>query len=356
MLFEILDDAVEKKASDIHFTNGLHPTYRVNGELYLARAFCKMTVELIKEQIRHCVPNYVEAEYQSRKYIDCSLQYKDYRFRVHVYKQRGSEAIAIRLIPSIIPSLEELHLPEVIRKFTILKNGLVLVTGTTGSGKSTTLASIIDEINHTQKKHILTIEDPVEFIHNHRGCMISQREVGQDVPSFSEAIRSAMREDPDIILLGEMRDLDTIKQAVSVAETGHLVFATLHTKSVAESVDRIIDVFPANQQQQIRTQLANVLQGAICQTLLPKIGGGRVPACEVLIATKGIRSMIKEQRPPSAILDSIQSNYQKLGSQTMTQSVAYLYKNDLITYDQAKEYAENESDLKGTIMSMGDKT
>jgi twitching motility protein PilT len=245
------------------------------------------------------------------------------------------DAIALRLIPIKIPQFTDINLPLVLTKLSQLQSGLVLVTGVTGSGKSTTLATIIDEINRNYKKHIITIEDPIEFIHMHNKSIVNQREVGVDVNSFSSATKEAMREDPDIILLGELRDLDTIANAITMAETGHLVFGTLHTRSVSDTVDRLIDVFPPNQQDQIRIQFANSIEVIICQALLPKIGGGRVPCCEIMFQTDAMKSLIKEHANPNAIIDQMLMESKKTGSQTVIQSLAWLITNKLITKENA---------------------
>jgi len=351
LIYSIIDEAIKKRASDIHLTRDLHPVLRINGELCLLQKYGILTPEILEREIKAFISEAMFTTYLKQYYIDCSQKTEDCRFRVHIYRQKNSDAVAIRLIPKEIPSFDSLNLPSVIKKFTLLKNGLILVTGTTGSGKSTTLASIIDDINARQKKHIITIEDPIEFIHEHKESMINQREVGQDVHAFADAVRGAMREDPDILLVGEMRDLETIRNTMTIAETGHLAFATLHTKSAAETVDRIIDVFPSNQQQQIKIQLANVLQGIVSQTLIPKIGGGRVPACEVLIMSDAIRSLIKEGASPNAITDSIQMNSKKTGSQTIEQSLASLYRDKLITFETALEYSVHPELLKKSITS-----
>jgi twitching motility protein PilT len=225
----------------------------------------------------------------------------------------------------------------------------VILSGGTGSGKSTTLASLINEINKTQEKHIITIEDPIEFVHPHGRCVVNQREVGSDVENFADAVRSAMREDPDILLVGEMRDLETIQNAITMAETGHLVFATLHTRSAAETIDRIIDVFPPAQQQQVRVQLSSILQGIISQTLVPSVSGGRVPVCEVMFITDAIKSIIKENGPHSSLKDQILFNHKKLGSYTFEQSLAFLYKKGLINRDIAFEHTKDIETFKRMV-------
>lgn len=348
MIYKLLKEAISRKASDIHLTVSLPPIIRINGEMSQLDGYDALTEEFIEDVAQELLGNNY-SEYKKNKNCDSSFSIEESRFRVHVFRQRGLTAIALRLIPTKIPKLNELNLPPAAKKFTLLKSGLVLVTGTTGSGKSTTLASMIDEINSMYKKHIITIEDPIEFVHVHKKSVVHQREVGTDVPTFQDAIRSAMREDPDILLVGEMRDLDTIQSTITMAETGHLVFATLHTKSAAEAIDRIIDAFPHNQQQQIRLQLSSVIQGIITQTLLPSKKFGRVPACELLIANDSIRSLIREGSSHNAIVDQILLNHKKLGSQTFDQSLAFLYSDGLITYDVALDYTTNEEELKGYI-------
>lgn len=349
MLINILEESIEKSASDIHLTKGLPPMLRIDGVLESIDQLGILEDSILKGIAGDLVD---EGRYAKRKYLDTSFVYKDFRFRVHVYRQRGVDAITMRLIPSRIPAFDELNLPESIRKFTALKSGLVLITGKTGAGKTTTLASLINDINENQCKHIITIEDPIEFIHEHKKSMINQKEVGMDVHSFADAVRSAMREDPDILLVGEMRDLETIQNAITMAETGHLVFATLHTNNAAESVDRAIDVFPHGKQDQIRIQFANVIQGIVSQQLLPKTGGGRVPLCEVLIANGAIRALIKEKSPPSSINDQLQMNYKKNGSQGIYQGLINLYKNQLIDYPTAMEYAGESETFKGMLDAM----
>lgn len=350
LIYDIFNEAIKRNASDIHLTKNSPPILRIYGELFLLKNYGIMTEEILARQVEELLDDNNMQKYREQKFIDFSMKYNESRFRMHIYRQQNSDAFSLRLIPMKIPKIDDLGLPKVIKKFTLLKNGLVLVTGTTGSGKSTTLAAIIDDINEHQQKHIITVEDPIEFVHSHKSSIINQKEVGQDIRNFTEAVTAAMREDPDILLLGEMRDLETIANAITMAETGHLVFATLHTKSVAETVDRIIDMFPPNQQQQIRIQLANVLQGIISQQLLPKIGGGRVPACEIMIVTDGIRSMIKEHQPPNAINDHIQMKHRELGCQTIYQAVAKLYKDGLISAETAYATVESRELLKQMIM------
>lgn len=351
---KILDVAIKKNASDIHLTNDINPVLRVDGELEVLNEFDINNKDLLESYTKELFSEDDLENYKKNKYLDGSFQYKDSRFRVHIYRQMESDAIALRLIPTEIPSFSELNLPISLRKFTNLESGLVLIVGVTGSGKSTTLAAIIDEINNNYKKHIITVENPVEFVHSHKKSIINQREVGSDVIDFSDAVKSAMREDPDILLVGELRDLETIRNAITMAETGHLVFGTLHTRSVAETADRLIDVFPPNQQDQVRIQLSNSIQGIVSQELLPKVGGGRVPCCEVMFATDAIRNLIREQASPNSIIDQMLMNSRKNGSQTKVQSLANLVVNGLITREVALSKVDSSDieNLNKMIISM----
>jgi len=296
-LNELLKATKERDASDLHITVGVPPVLRINGKLQ------KMNLPVLDENDVHEIINRMLTEEQKNMYQKLHEHDFSYdlpgeaRFRVNVFQHRRGEAAAFRLIPEKIKTVEQLGLPEEIISFTNKSKGFVLVTGPTGSGKSTTLAALIDIINQERYEHIITIEDPIEFVHQHKNCIIDQREVGSDTKSFSYALRSALREDPDVILVGEMRDLDTISMAVTAAETGHLVFATLHTNSAAESIERMINVFPPHQQGQIRVQLAESILGVIAQTLLPTLDGeGRVPVVELMIANPAIRNIIREEK------------------------------------------------------------
>lgn len=332
-IYRIMDRAIEAGASDIHLTDRVKPILRVDGELFELIDFetCNpASLRLFTEEI---TPERLLEKYTVNKNLDMSFEYNNMRFRIHIYRQRECDAFSLRLIPKAIPKLSNMGLPTVLNEFIKLRNGLVLITGITGSGKSTTLAAMIGEINRKQRKHIITIEDPIEFVHEHGTSIINQREVGSDVHSFSDAVKSAMREDPDILLVGELRDIDTIANAITMAETGHLVFGTLHTRSVAESIDRIIDVFPPSQQEQIRIQLANSIGGIVSQELLPKLGGGRVALCEILVPDDGVRSLIREHGTPNAILDHIQFNSNKTGSVTRLNSLARLVAQKKVSYD-----------------------
>lgn len=344
-LNKILEIAIELKASDIHLTNNIKPIVRVDGVLRPLDDFPDNDFKRLGGFVKALVSEEQLDKYVLEKEIDTSTSHGEVRFRIHIFKQSGADAIVLRIIPRVIPSFLQLGVPPVLKKFTTIPNGLVLITGVTGSGKSTTLASMINEINENYAKHIITVEDPIEYIHEHKKSIINQREIGEDVQSFARAVRAAMREDPDVLLVGEMRDLDTIQNAITMAETGHLVFGTLHTKSVAETVSRIIDVFPPEQQDQIRVQLASSIKGIVSQNLLPKVGGGRVPSCEIMIVNDAIKSLIRENQNPNAIVDQIQITSKKTGSQTLIQSLAKLVVTKQITIDTARKDM-NEKDVE----------
>ncbi len=337
---ELLKITSQMDASDLHLTVGVSPTLRING-LLTKLEYPELSENDVVEMIYSILSEEHRKKFEKQKEIDFSLEIVNgARFRANVFMHRRGIAGAFRLIPEKIKTLEELGLPQKLADFTRKPNGLVLVTGPTGSGKSTTIASLIDIINEEQRLHIITIEDPIEFIHNHKNCIIDQREVGLHTDSFSYALRSALREDPDIIMVGEMRDLETISMAVTAAETGHLVFSTLHTNSAAETVERIIDVFPAHQQRQIRIQLAESLQGVITQTLLPNVDQTkRFPAIEVMMATPAIKNIIREERI-HMIPATIQSS-QQYGMQTLDQSIRQLYLNHMIDRDTATSKAND---------------
>ncbi|MCX7831280.1 MAG: type IV pilus twitching motility protein PilT [Actinobacteria bacterium] len=345
---ELLVKTLEYGASDLHITTGLPPVIRLHGELR-ALDYPKLLPNDTRELI------YSIMTQEQRDVLERNWEY-DFsysipgkgRFRVNVYFQRGSVAAAFRTIPAKIPSIEDLRLPAVVQEFAMKPRGFVLVTGPTGSGKSTTLAAIINIINETRSCHIITIEDPIEFLHPHKKSVVNQREIGTDTHSFSNALKYALRQDPDVILIGEMRDLETIQTALTAAETGHLVFATLHTVDAPQTIDRIIDVFPPHQQQQVRVQLAGCLQGVISQQLLPTADGkGRVVACEVLVATAGIRNLIREGKTHQ-IYTAIQTG-QKYGMQTLDMALADLVRRGWITYDTALEKCQDPQTLKQLI-------
>jgi len=346
-LRELLEQMVKAEASDLHLTVGSPPVIRVDGKLQkmdhdmlLADDIKKLAYSMLNEKQK--------MKFEQNWELDFSFGIeKMSRFRCNIFMQRGNVAVALRQIPYKIMTFEELNLPKVIAEFAKLPRGLVLVTGPTGSGKSTTLASVIDKINRERPVHIITVEDPIEYLHRHQMALINQREVYSDTSSFSSALKYALREDPDVVLVGEMRDLETIEAALSISETGHLAFATLHTNSAAESVNRIIDVFPANQQEQIRIALSFSLQAIVSQTLIPKIGGGRVMALEILVATPAIRAIIRDDKVHQ-IYYMIQSG-QKFGMKTMNQSLSELYQSGKITLNDALGYSHNPDELSESI-------
>ena len=334
----LLEECVRRDASDLHIQYGLPPILRVDGAL----APIANTPVLKEDMIRNLIFATLDEEQQKvlmkDKEFDYSFSFGDVaRFRVNAFHERGKLAAAFRLIPNKIRSIEELGMPAVVETFANFPRGLVLVTGPTGSGKSTTLAALIDKINHEKATHIITIEDPIEFTHKSERSVIVQREVHYDTFSFSAALRSALREDPDVVLIGEMRDLETIQSAITIAETGHLVFATLHTNSAAQSIDRMVDVFPSHQQPQVRTQLSNMLMAICAQRLVPAIGGGRVVAAEIMIANSAIRTLIRDGKTHQ-IDTAIQTGADQ-GMQTMDRTLVKLVQTGVITYDAACEFA-----------------
>ncbi len=341
---EILRETVERQASDLHLAVGLPPVLRIDGRLQpMDRP--PLTPSAAREMVYSILTQDQRQKLETDWEVDLSYSlYGQARFRVNAYFQRGTVGAAFRLVPTVIKSIEELGLPKVLHTFSQKPRGLVLVTGPTGSGKSTTLAAIIDEINETRTDHIITIEDPIEFLHRHKRCVIHQREVGSDTRAFPVALRSALRQDPDIILIGEMRDLETIQIALTAAETGHLVFATLHTQDCPQTIDRMIDVFPPHQQEQIRVQIAGTLEGVVTQQLLPKAGGvGRVAACEVLVATPAARNLIREGKTHQ--LYTVMQTGGQHGMQTMNSSLADLVRRGLITKELALQRSSSPDEL-----------
>ncbi|MFP4163340.1 MAG: type IV pilus twitching motility protein PilT [Chitinispirillaceae bacterium] len=328
-MHELLKKMMDIHASDLHLTSGSPPLYRIDGNLVPVNAERLGPDQVLK--LSYSIMNETQRKlFEQNKEVDFSFGVQNLsRFRANVFLQRGCCTAAIRQIPFLIKSIEELGLPPVVKALTEKPNGLVLVTGPTGSGKSTTLAAMVDKINSEREGHILTVEDPIEFVHKHKKCIINQREVQQDTKSFSSALRVALRQDPDVVLIGEMRDLETIQAALSIAETGHLTLATLHTNSAAQTINRIIDVFPADQKETVRAQLSMVLEGIISQALLPKIGGGRVMACEIMVATMAVRSMIREDKIHQ--LQGVIEIGQQHGMQTMNSELVRLYKRRLIS-------------------------
>jgi len=340
----LLEECLKRKASDIHIQFGLPPILRVDGVLVPITGLPVLNEEMIKGLIFATLDENQQQEYLREKEFDYSFAFGDLaRFRVNVFFERGKMAAAFRLIPNQIKTINELGMPAVVESFAEYPRGLVLVTGPTGSGKSTTLAALIDKINREKSMHILTIEDPIEFTHKSQKSVVVQREVHYDTLSFSKALRSALREDPDVVLIGEMRDLETISAAITIAETGHLVFATLHTNSAAQSIDRMVDVFPAHQQPQVRSQLANILMAICAQRLVPAIGGGRVCAAEIMVANSAVRSLIREGKTYQ--LDTAIQTGVEQGMQTMDRTLANLVKTGVVTYESAREYAVDVNEL-----------
>ncbi|MBP5152288.1 MAG: type IV pilus twitching motility protein PilT [Lachnospiraceae bacterium] len=346
---EILRTAKIAGASDVHLTVGIPPKMRVNGDL-LSMDYPKVLPPDTEAVAQEVMNEKQRAIFDERGEYDMSFAIRDLgRYRVNVFHQRGSIAFAFRLVGTAIPSPEELGIPESVIDLSQRKRGLVLVTGPTGSGKSTTLASIINRVNHTRDAHVITLEDPIEFLHQHDKSMVNQREIGIDSGNYANALRAALREDPDVILVGEMRDFETISVAITAAETGHLVLSTLHTIGAASTVDRVIDVFPAHQQPQIRIQLSNVLEAIISQQLIPTADGrGRVAAFEVLHANHAVRNLIREGK--SHQLMSVMQTNRKSGMITMDEAIAQLYIAGKITKDDAIEFAQ---DVEGMELKLG---
>lgn len=345
---DLLRLVVEWKGSDLHMTVGVPPVIRTDGQLQ-PTPYERLTPQISQRMCYDILTDEQIQRFESTLELDFSYQVPRLaRFRVNIFKERGNLAAALRRIPQVIPTLEELALPDILKEIAHKPRGLVLVCGPTGSGKSTTLAAMINEINTTRSEHILTIEDPIEFVHPHKYSVVAQRELGSDTKSFAFALKSALREDPDVILVGEMRDMETMQLAVSAAETGHLVFATLHTNSAAQTVDRIVDVFPPGQQGQIRTQLSNNLEGVIVQQLLRKANQpGRVCALEIMGASPAIRNLIREGK--SHQINSMIQISNNLGMQTMDQALRDLYAKGQITYDDAIARAMQPEELKKMI-------
>ncbi len=347
-LRELLEQMVKMGASDLHLTVGSPPVVRVDGKLQRLN-FDFLTSEQTKKLSYSMLNEKQKLKFEQNSELDFSFGIEQMsRFRCNMFMQRGNVAVALRQIPYKIRSFEELGLPKVVVDFAKLPRGLVLVTGPTGSGKSTTLASIIDKINKERPVHIITVEDPIEYLHRHQTALINQREVYSDTNSFAAALKYALREDPDVVLVGEMRDLETIEAAISISETGHLAFATLHTNSAAESINRVVDSFPTNQQEQIRISLSFSLQAIISQTLIPKMGGGRVVALEIMVCTPAIRALIRDDKIHQ-MYSMIQSG-QKYGMKTMNQSLAELYLAGKISLNDSMSYSHNPQEL-GEMLS-----
>ena len=345
-LAELLNKMIEMDGSDLHLRVNSPPQIRVHGKMQPLEGYARLTPSETKQLAYSVLSDTQKKLFEERLELDFSLGLEGLsRFRVNIFNQKGTIGAVLRAIPYKIRSFEDLGLPPVVADLCRKPRGLILVTGPTGSGKSTTLASMIDKINITRHEHIITIEDPIEFVHDHKNCVVSQRELGGDTHSFADSLRSALRQDPDIVLVGEMRDMETIEMALRVAETGHLTLATLHTNTAASTINRIIDVFPAIQQAQIRTQLSLVLEGIMCQALLPNAAGnGRVMALEILIPNSAIRNLIREDKVHQ-IYSMMQTGSDKYGMRTLNQSLALLYQKRQITMETALSISSNADEL-----------
>lgn len=351
---ELLKIAIESDASDLHLKAGNFPIVRIHGRLKALTSFPRLSVENTRELTNQMTNDYQKELLKQDLDLDLAYSVPGFgRFRGSVYQQRGSLAVVMRIIPLEVLTIKELLLPEVLETIALSKRGLVLCTGTTGSGKTTTLASMIRHINENRKENIITIEDPIEYLHRDKDSMISQREVGADVKSFSRGLRASLREDPDIILVGEMRDLETIETALLAAETGHLVLSTLHTTDVVETINRIISVFPPHHQRQIRIQLASILKSVISQRLIPKKEGmGRVPAIEVMINTPYISECIHDRDKTATIRDAIAAGVSQYRMQTFDQSIYQLYRDGYISYEQGMIYSTSPDNFKLRVMGI----
>lgn len=340
----LLEEVLKKKASDLHVQVGLPPMLRVDGALVAVTGAAALTDEAVETLVFSILDEDQKQILLKDKEFDFSFAFGDLgRFRVNAFHERGNLAMALRLIPTDIMTIDQLGLPQIVHKFAEYPRGLVLVTGPTGSGKSTSLAAVVDKINSEQARHIITIEDPIEYTHRSKKSVVVQREVHYDTYSFSAAMRSALRQDPDVVLLGEMRDLETISAAITTAETGHLVFATLHTNSASQSIDRMIDVFPPHQQPQIRAQLSNILMAICSQRLVPAIGGGRVAANEILVATPAVRNIIREGKTHQ--LEAVIQTGGEFGMQSMDKTLAGMIHAGKISYDEARMVAVDVDEL-----------
>lgn len=352
-LHQLLKAMIEKGASDLHVTTGAPPQLRIDGRLVPLKTPPLTPVET-KQLCYSILTDAQKHKFEEGKELDLSFGVKNLsRFRANVYYQRGAVSGAFRTIPFKILSFAELGLPPSVGDLASKPRGLVLVTGPTGSGKSTTLASMIDKINNERHEHILTVEDPIEFIHPHKNCIVNQREIGADTDTFKAALKYVLRQDPDVILIGEMRDFETMEAALTIAETGHLVFATLHTNSCVQTINRILDVFPPNQQAQVRAQLSLVLEGVLSQTLIPRASGsGRVLACEIMIPNSAIRNLIREDKVHQ-IYGQMQVGQQRFGMQTMNQSLAALIGRRQITFDEAVKRSSEPDELREILNRHG---
>jgi len=347
-LNEMLTIAVKAKGSDVHIKTGLPPVVRINGRLHPVPNAPRLPPDVVSAMAQSMMNDRQRRIFEEYYEVDLGYAVPGLgRFRVNVYHQRGTVAMVFRSISFTVPTLEELNLPPVIKKLCSEERGLILVTGTTGSGKSSTLAAMIDEINQTRTANVITIEDPVEYLHRDNKCIISQREVGTDTPTFSNALKSALRQDPDVILVGEMRDYETIETALTAAETGHLVMSTLHTTDAAETINRVISVFPPYHQRQVRMQLSSVIKGVISQRLVPRAETklGRVPAVEVMLGTARVRECIDDKDKTKQLGEAISQGFVSYGMQTFDQSLMKLFTTKMITYEEALRQSSNPDDF-----------
>jgi twitching motility protein PilT len=350
---DLLEQMVARNASDLHVTTNSAPVIRVRGSIERLEGYESLTAEDTQQLLYRILSSERQKQLEIKRQLDFSHSIPGLaRFRVNVYFQKESIGAAFRLIPDELKTLEELGIPSSLHQLAEKPRGVVLITGPTGSGKSTTLAALIDEINRNRSEHILTIEDPIEFLHKHKRCIVNQREIGPDATSFAEALKAALRQDPDVILVGEMRDLETISTALTAAETGHLVFGTLHTQSAPSTIDRIIDVFPPEQQEQVRIMIAMSLQGVVTQTLLPTADGtGRVPALEILLPDDAVRNLIRQGKVEQ-IYSVMQTNTKK-GMQTMEQALAHLIQHRIVTFDDGLSRSSRPEQLIGILERAG---
>ncbi len=345
LLDDLLAAMLAMGGSDLHVSEGAPPLVRVDGRLVPVAGAADLDAGRVEELVLDVVPEDLREDFRTVKTVDFSFAWRGRaRFRANAFVQKGSPALALRVIPTTVPTMAELGVPEVLDRLVDLPHGLILVTGPTGSGKSTTQAAMIGHINERRPVHVLTIEDPIEYVHTRRQAVINQREVGIDVPSFSSALRSALREDPDVLLVGEMRDLETIQFALTLAETGHLVFATLHTNDTTQVVERLVDVFPAERQAQITVQVASTLSAVVHQRLLPRVGGGRVAAYEVLVATGAVRNLVREGK--GGQLRNVLTTGLREGMQTLEMGLNALVRDGLVRYEDAVAYSQFPDEIR----------